>query len=133
MLNQIDSRHLKNSFIQTSNYYRYLFKELVDSEGSPYKGKDSLDYGEFLWALNTISARHVCFDGHDSSNDPNMLLMLVPVLDLLNHSNKENAGLFPFHDKLNDGSYIDLVAKEEIKAGDQVTVSYGKLSNIHLA
>lgn len=82
-------------------------------------------------AFNTVSSRHVTFHEHDSDNDPNMKLILLPVMDLLNHSNSPNVALRPMHDKVFNRSYVTMTALKDIEPEDQLTVSYGSLSNIH--
>jgi hypothetical protein len=59
VLNEIDSRHLKAAYTNTHAYYRQLHRHLTEQEGSPYRGKNSLPYEEFLWALTTVSCRHI--------------------------------------------------------------------------
>ena len=54
-LNEIDSQHLKLSFRSAHSLYYKFYELLMSIEGSPYAGKDSLDYEEFLWAFNTVS------------------------------------------------------------------------------
>lgn len=133
ILNQIDSRHLRNSYTQTMTYYRAIYKALVDLDGSPYKDKDSLSFEEFLWAFNTVSSRHVTFHEHDTEKDADMKLIMLPLLDLLNHSNSPNIALRPTHDKVADRSYVTMTALQDISPHEQLTVSYGALSNIHAA
>lgn len=54
-LNEIDSQHLKISYRAAHSLYYKFYELLMSIEGSPYLGKDSLDYEEFLWAFNTVS------------------------------------------------------------------------------
>ena len=62
-----------------------------------------------------------------------MRLILLPIIDLLNHSNEPNIGLRPMHDKVEDCGYVTITALRDIKADEQLTISYGPLSNIHCA
>jgi hypothetical protein len=59
VLNEIDSDHLKHAHANTHSYYRSLYDLLVGNEKSPYREKHSLSIGEFMWALNTVSSRHI--------------------------------------------------------------------------
>jgi hypothetical protein len=70
---------------------------------------------------------------HEQSQlDPDLLLIQMPFLDLLNHSRAPNCGIFPYVDKLdNDSSFLVLRALDDIPADTQLTVNYGSLSNIH--
>ena len=74
VLNEIDSQHLRAAYANTHAYYRSLHQTLTEQEGSPYKGKNSLPYEEFLWALTTISCRHIVMH-EQNMMDPNMLLI----------------------------------------------------------
>jgi hypothetical protein len=66
-------------------------------------------------------------------NDPNLLLIMMPLLDFVNHSNKPNAGIVPFVDKVDDNhSYLILKALEDIEPDTQLHVNYGNLSNMHM-
>ena len=104
----------------------------MEGEESPYKEHGNISFEEFLWAFNIVSSRHVTLHGHVADEDPNMLLLQMPFLDLLNHSCDPNVGVFPFYDKLEDKSYLVLRALRDIEPKEHLTVSYGALSNIHL-
>lgn len=106
---------------------------MVNREGSPYKDKDSLSYEEFLWAFTIVSSRHVVFHGHKPEEDPNLLLILQPFFDMLNHSRNPNVGIVPFVDKFDgEKSFLMLQALRDIGPNEQLTMSYGNLSNAHL-
>lgn len=110
-----------------------MFKNLVDGEGSPYLGKDSLAYEEFLWAFNTASSRHVVLHDHQADQDEKLVLFQMPLLDILNHSLQPNVAILPYVDKLDEKSFLVLKALRDIEPNEQLTISYGELSNIHLA
>ena len=64
--------------------------------------------------------------------DPNLLLIQMPFLDMLNHSRNPNVGIFPFIDTMDDNSsHLILRALRDIEPDEQLTVSYGNLSNMH--
>ena len=131
-LNEIDSQHLQAAYTTTHKFYRSLWHHLVNLEGSPYKDKNSLSYEEFLWAFTVVSSRHVVFHEHKADEDPNLLLVLMPFVDMFNHSRSPNVAITPFIDKLGgDKSFIQLHALKDIAADEHLTVSYGNLSNAH--
>ena len=100
-------------------YYESLHEYLVNQEGSPYKDKGSLGLSEFLWALNVVSNRHIVLHDHEMDKDPNLLLMMMPLMDFLNHSISPNAGIFPHVERLeNDHSYLVLKALRDIEADE---------------
>lgn len=114
-LNEIDSQHLKISYRAAHSLYYKFYELLMSIEGSPYLGKDSLDYEEFLWAFNTVSQRHLVLHNHDYQNDPNLKLVMLPFMDLLNHAREPNCGIVPFIDKLdNNHSYFVCQALRDI-------------------
>lgn len=131
-LNELDSTHLKQSYMGANQYYRSLFTNLMEGEGSPYLGKGSLAYEEFLWAFNNVSSRHTVLHDHAMDQDPNLILCQLPVIDLLNHSLTPNVGVFPYHDKIDDKSFLVVKALRDIEPDEELTMSYGNLSNIHL-
>lgn len=73
-----------------------------------------------------------------------MQLLLMPLLDFINHASLPqindspsslggpNVVALPFHDKVNDESFVVLQALRDIKKDDQLLLSYGRLSNTHL-
>lgn len=124
--------HLKQSYLGVDHYYRSLFTNLTEGEGSPYLGKNSLAYEEFLWAFNTVSSRHAVLHGHAMDQDPDLLLVLLPVIDMFNHSVTPNVGVFPYLDKLDNRSFLVVRALRDIEADEELVVSYGNLSNIHM-
>lgn len=65
-----------------------------------------------------MSSRHVCLHQHEADKDPNLLLMILPLLDLLNHAHEPNVGLLPLHDKLEDRSFLVLQALRDIEADE---------------
>lgn len=133
VLNEIDSLHIQMAYQNCHAYYKSLHDVLVNSESSPYKNASALEYPEFCWALNTVSSRHIVMHGHDMDNDPNQVLMMMPFMDLLNHAPTANTAIYPLVDKMHDNhSYLVLKALKDIEEDEQLTISYGNLSNMHL-
>lgn len=91
----------------------------------------SVSFGEFLWALNTVSSRHIVLHDHKADEDPNLLLMMMPLMDMVNHSSSPNVGIMPIHDKMTASSYLVMRALRDIEENEQLTISYGNLSNLH--
>lgn len=65
-------------------------------------------------------------------NDPNLQLLILPLLDFINHGVEPNTRAMPYHDTVNNESFILLEAIKDIKKDDQILMSYGKLANTHL-
>ena len=133
MLNEVDSPHIKNLYTNIHTYYKFLFNLVMNREGSPYKDQSNITFSEFLWAFNLVSSRHIVMHGHDAMNDPNLVLILLPLMDLFNHSPRPNIGIYPEYNKVGEQSFLNAVALEDIAQDEQFTISYGPLSNYHLA
>lgn len=57
----------------------------------------------------------------------------MPLLDMMNHSLTPNVGVTPYYDKNENQSFLVATALRDIEPNEQLCVSYGNLSNIHLA
>ena len=90
-----------------------------------------MGYAEFLWAFNIVSSRHVVMHEHEMDKDPNLLLLMMPLLDMLNHSSDPNVAILPHRDTIQDQSFLILHALRDIKEDEQLTINYGPLSNMH--
>lgn len=75
---------------------------MFEKEGSPYKDKTTITIEEFLWAFTIVSSRHVVLNNENISlsQDPKMLLLIMPLFDLFNHSITPNVVALPYQDKL---------------------------------
>ena len=58
-------------------------------------------------------------------------MMILPLLDFINHSFNPNVIVTPHHDHFNDQSYVMLRAIRDIDAEEQLLMSYGPLPNCH--
>lgn len=87
---------------------------------------------EFLWAFSIVSSRHLVFNNQQSDDDPNLVLMIMPLLDFINHSFDPNVVALPYHDRVNNESFVLLQALKDIEKDEQLCMSYGNLSNTHL-
>ncbi|CDW87175.1 set domain protein [Stylonychia lemnae] len=132
VLNEIDSETLRSQFQQTEQYYQSIYHHLVNLDSSPYKGKNSLTLDQFLWAFTTISQRHLVMMNQQLTNDPNMIMLLVPLFDMLNHSQEPNVIITPYEDKITNESFVLLQAIKDIQKDEQLCISYGSLGNSHL-
>lgn len=55
---------------------------------------------------------------HDQNKDENLVLIVMPVLDMLNHSLTPNAAILPFVDHFDQSSYLKLVALKDISPNE---------------
>jgi len=71
---------------------------------------------EFLWAFSIVGSRSLVLNNilQPPTADPNAVLMILPILDFLNHSTDPNVIATPFHDSVSDQSYVVLRALREI-------------------
>ena len=111
---------------------------MMHHDSSPYKiaGEDApMSEEEFLWAFSTVSARSLVLNNEHLSemNDENAVTMILPLMDMVNHSPEPNCIMLPYHDKLSNKSFVVLQSIRPIAEGDQLTISYGNdLANTHL-
>ena len=64
--------------------------------------------------------------------DPNLVLMMMPLIDMINHSFTPNVVALPYEDKISNASFIIVKAIRDIAKDEQLFFSYGNLSNNHL-
>ena len=86
---------------------------LCDSPESPYKdqsGNKTISLDEFLWAFTMTSSRSLVFDNTAPGDfsDETQMMMILPLLDMINHSREPNVRALPFHDKVSDQSFVVL-------------------------
>lgn len=65
-------------------------------------------------------------------HDPKACLMVMPLLDFVNHDHNPNVVALPYHDKVSDVSYVILNAIKDIVPGEQLLMSYGDIANSQL-
>mmetsp|Transcript_1728 Transcript_1728/g.1172 ORF Transcript_1728/g.1172 Transcript_1728/m.1172 type:complete len:119 (-) Transcript_1728:642-998(-) len=117
---EVDSNLIKNNWKSTSQFMITLYDKLIKGEGSPYKEKGTkIDLNEFLWAWSTVSTRGLTLNNtHADPQDLNLVLMIMPLLDYINHSSTPNSIALPVHDKLLDTSFVEVRAIRDIAAGE---------------
>ncbi len=83
----------------------------------------------FLWAFSTVSSRQLSLNNGELINeDPNLQILLMPLLDFVNHAQLPqdqastdkgpNVIAMPYHDTVNNESLVLLQALREIKKDD---------------
>lgn len=89
----LDSQLLIKQHRETLGFYRMIHTQLTTDIDSPYaKVLNSIPLDEFLWAFCLVSSRHIVMDNDQhSSDDPNMQLLIMPLLDFINHSNIDDS------------------------------------------
>ena len=105
---------------QTQTDYSDLLTLLRDKQ-CPYRTASWLTFENYLWALCTIWSRFVTVE-----KDGVAYRAMVPVFDILNHHPKCVVG-HTFHNNT-----LSLVTSQTFKAGSEVTLNYGPLSNTKL-
>ena len=141
-LNQVDSEILRNTHRTTCEHYKNIYRAVVMHPESPYvtqlnteNQEAPISEEEFLWALSTTSARSLVLNNENVTemNDANAVSMIVPLMDMINHSETPNCIILPYHDKVDDQSYVTLQSIRPIEKGEQLTISYGSdMPNTHL-
>lgn len=105
----------------------------VTSDVAKRDGVNKITFEDFNWAFNIVSSRTLTLNNQfDQELDEDGCLMILPLLDYLNHSPSPNCVAVPLYDKLYEESFVELKAIKDIKKDDQLTISYGNLPNSHL-
>ena len=131
--NEIDSEILRGQLKDTQQYYTSIYQQLTQIDPqSPYREKNSISLDEFLWAFSTVSSRHLTLNNTAASQDQNPFLMIMPLLDFINHSFEPNVIVLPFEDRVNGESFMMVQAIRDISENEQLFVNYGNIGNTHL-
>jgi SET domain-containing protein len=51
--------------------------------------------------------------------------MMMPLMDMLNHSSEPNVAIIPYLDKIDDESFLFVQALRDINPDEHLTVNYG--------
>ena len=116
---------------------KMVFEELAPLM-APYSQSQQFTWERFAWAYSTVKAR--CFTINvtqtygkqfrkaDPSLPNGLMSLLVPIGDLFNHHNSEPALQFAYEfDDATDSLIV--YADQDYKAGEEVFISYGILTN----
>jgi hypothetical protein len=125
ILTEIDSQLLIRQYKDTSGYYLYLHKLLTSNPESPYKLNNAeLPVEQFMWAFSIVSSRQLALNNWEIREDPKMQLLIMPLLDFMNHANLPkdekssegpNVSALPYHDTVNNESFVVVKALRDIK------------------
>jgi hypothetical protein len=55
---------------------------------------------------------------HEMDNDPNLLLIMMPLFEILNHRPSPNVAIHPTIDKVEEKSFLLLKALQDIEPGE---------------
>ena len=125
-LSYLEGSNLHRLAIVWQNQVKQDFTSLyriLSEEGFNVSSFSWLTYDNYLWALSTIWTRFVTLDYGEQQ-----LKTMIPVFDLLNHSPTSRVG--HFNDLQRRCLY--LYSAQEWKAGEEIFLNYGHLSNYRL-
>ncbi|KAG4116207.1 hypothetical protein ERO13_D12G155501v2 [Gossypium hirsutum] len=105
-----------------------VLKNLKPSE-HPLGGQD-VDASSLGWAMSAVSSRAFRLYGKKLPNGTHSdIPMMLPLIDMCNHSFNPNARILQEQDAGNPKMLIKVVAEREIKQSDPLLLNYGCLSN----
>ncbi|TYI51423.1 hypothetical protein E1A91_D12G175300v1 [Gossypium mustelinum] len=105
-----------------------VLKNLKPSE-HPFGGQD-VDASSLGWAMSAVSSRAFRLYGKKLPNGTHSdIPMMLPLIDMCNHSFNPNARILQEQDAGNPKMLIKVVAEREIKQSDPLLLNYGCLSN----
>ena len=130
ILIKIDSGNIIEEYKRALSISMIIAKEFKNFEHSKY------DINAWNWSFNIVSSRMCILNNSDEAyqNDPNYKVFISPIAEYLNHSNEPNWKLEISKRIIRDLEVpvIEWMAIKDIPIGEQLMVSYGNLSNMHL-
>ncbi|XVE91951.1 hypothetical protein REPUB_Repub01dG0055500 [Reevesia pubescens] len=107
---------------------RNALKNLKPRE-HPFGGQD-VDASSLGWAMSAVSSRAFRLYGKKLPDGTNGdIPMMLPLIDMCNHSFNPNARILQEQDAANPKMLIKVVAEREIKQNDPLLLNYGLFSN----
>ncbi|XP_020269603.1 fructose-bisphosphate aldolase-lysine N-methyltransferase, chloroplastic isoform X2 [Asparagus officinalis] len=97
--------------------------EGIASKDHPFEGKD-VDASSLGWAMSAVSSRAFRLHGDDSD-----VPMMLPLIDMCNHSFDPNARIVQEIDTGSSKMLVRVVAEKQIEQDTPITLNYGCLSN----
>ncbi|XP_042469018.1 actin-histidine N-methyltransferase-like [Zingiber officinale] len=105
-----------------------LMLDNVSPRDHPFAGQD-VNSSSLGWAMSAVSSRAFRLHGEVLSNDKKDIPMLLPLIDMCNHSFIPNARIFQEQNTNSQNMSIKVVADMQIKQDMPVLLNYGCLSN----
>ncbi|XP_010556222.1 PREDICTED: histone-lysine N-methyltransferase setd3 [Tarenaya hassleriana] len=103
--------------------------EGIKPSDHPFRGQD-VDASSLGWAMSAVSSRAFRLHGKKlldgSSND---VPMMLPLIDMCNHSFKPNARIIQEQSEENTNTLVKVIAETDIKENDPLMLNYGCLGN----
>ncbi|KAG0485556.1 hypothetical protein HPP92_009635 [Vanilla planifolia] len=103
--------------------------EHVELKDHPFGGQD-LNSSSLGWAMSAVSSRAFRLYGESHTNGQRMdVPMLLPLIDMCNHSFHPNAKIFQGQENGSSKTLIKVVAEAQIEQDAPILLNYGSLSN----
>ncbi|XP_078160618.1 uncharacterized protein LOC144556019 isoform X1 [Carex rostrata] len=103
--------------------------EDISPKDHPF-GCQDVTSGSLGWAMSAVSSRAFRLHGKTLPDGKhNEVPMLLPLIDMCNHSFTPNASIVQERDATSPNMSVKVVAKKEIEQNTPVTLNYGCLSN----
>ncbi|KAM2658404.1 hypothetical protein EV2_021116 [Malus domestica] len=92
-------------------------------------GGQSVDASSLGWAMSAVSSRAFRLYGKKLRGGNYDIPMMLPLIDMCNHSFNPNAAIVQDQDNRNMKMLVKVVAETEIKENDGLALNYGCLNN----
>ncbi|KAK9277133.1 hypothetical protein L1049_006672 [Liquidambar formosana] len=103
--------------------------ENLKPDDHPFRGQD-VDASSLGWAMSAVSSRAFRLYGKKLSDGTHIdVPMMLPLIDMCNHSFNPNAQIVQEQDAGNPKMLVKVVAETQIKRGDPLALDYGCLNN----
>ncbi|KAK6122415.1 hypothetical protein DH2020_043857 [Rehmannia glutinosa] len=112
--------------------FEKLMKNELDNvklDGHPFGGQD-IDASSLGWAMSAVSSRAFRLYGTKRPDGTHVdAPMLLPLIDMCNHSFVPNAEIVQEKEANNDNMLVKVIAGAQIKQDDPLELNYGCLNN----
>jgi hypothetical protein len=121
LLEKIKSKNLIKYYHENNQFFDLIYSLLCRE--TTY----DISIEEITWAFNCVFSRKLSILEQDT-NSPYELLL--PVVDYINHSSTQSNLLYqPYYERVDQRSYLSVVAKRDIEKGEQLFFDYGPYTN----
>jgi len=118
------SKHL-STLIDSQKSYLLALTGDVETSGLPL-----IKYPLMLESVGIIRSRSLNFLPHEPKKFTKETALIVsPVTDLINHSFEPNCHVEGYYNSIENDSFVEIRALRDIKAGEELTINYGDMSN----
>ncbi|KFK44512.1 hypothetical protein AALP_AA1G266300 [Arabis alpina] len=129
LLHQVNKRC--RFLLEFEQEIRRVLENVKASDNHPFSGQD-VNASALGWTMSAVSTRAFRLHGDkkiQSGGSSNDVPMMLPLIDMCNHSFKPNARIIQEQNGADSNTFVKVVAETEVKENDPLLLNYGCLSN----